>query len=129
MSSFDAFLKSPIPNTTVTVSDADIKSINESSVSSATRINKHLDSKFVNLSENMERQITAIEDIAQSASKQANSAYQQIEILKDQLAFTKSEAESARKEAIFAKVTSVIAIIISVVAIIVPQLQFEGLVR
>ncbi|ASN70321.1 hypothetical protein 10S9_67 [uncultured Caudovirales phage] len=69
-----------------------------------------------------EGQIYALENIAQSAQRQADSATQQIEILKEQLAFAKSESESAKKDALFAKITSVIAIIISIVAIVVQAL-------
>lgn len=112
MSSLDIFLKSPSPNTTVKASEEDIKALKESSVSGATQINRHLDSKFTGLSENMDRQISAIEDIAQSAQKQAISS--------ETLAtLAKSQADKAMDKSLSAVLRSNKAFIISVIGVLI----------
>ena len=112
MSSLDIFLKSPSPNTTVKASEEDIKALKESSVSGATQINRHLDSKFTRLSENMDRQISAIEDIAQSAQKQAISS--------ETLAtLAKSQADKAMDKSLSAVLRSNKAFIISVIGVLI----------
>ncbi|WP_312427111.1 hypothetical protein [Lacrimispora sp.] len=112
MSSLDIFLKSPSPNTTVKASEEDIKALKESSVSDATQINRHLDSKFTGLSENMDRQISAIEDIAQSAQKQAISS--------ETLAtLAKSQADKAMDKSLSAVLRSNKAFIISVIGVLI----------
>lgn len=74
------------------------------------------------IKQSFESQLSALEDIAQSAQKQAESVSQQVEVLREQLVFAKAEAESSEKDAQFAKITSIIAIIISIAAIAVQAL-------
>lgn len=72
-----------------------------------------IDKLSENLKEPLERQMNAVESIAESAKTQANLATEATDI-------AKQEAKTARHDAIFSKVISIIAIIISIATIVVP---------
>ena len=106
----------------ITLSDEDLEGLRDLAVGDATQIIKHLDPILREKQEDLNRQVKAIESIAEQACNLARSTAQQADILKEQLDFTKSEAASANKDALFAKITSIIAILVSITAIIVPVL-------
>ncbi len=75
MSSLRSFLypNSPPSISRIKITPDEVKMFQEACVSDAAQINRHLDTKFDDLSENFEHQISAIEDIAQNTQKQAES--------------------------------------------------------
>lgn len=61
-----------------------------------------------------------LQEIAESAKKQAASAESSAESARAQAAIAKENANSAKKDAAFSKVVSIIAIFISIAAIVIP---------
>lgn len=72
--------------------------------------------KLRNISEDIDKQITVLEEIAKAAKTQAESAEFEANLAKE-------EAKSAKHEAAFSKIIAIISLVVSIASIVVPMLM------
>lgn len=118
MSDLSAFLN----QTDVVRSSEELRELRDLVSDDSTRLIGYLDPLLQEKQESLDRQVKAVEAIANQARSLAESTAHETDIMKERLIFAKSEAESAKKEALFARTLAILSLLVSVLAIFVPIL-------